>query len=89
MRYVLLCAFLYRAYTDFLQQYIAQQRDAFLKGVPPPDFPGGLGETGFPDRANVKDIQSEAGRVAMGLDPVNLKGRNNNLEKEINDILFP
>ncbi|CAG8093103.1 unnamed protein product [Penicillium salamii] len=70
-------------------QYIAQQRDAFLKGVPPPDFPGGLGETDFPDRANVKDIQSEAGRVAMGLDPVNLKGRNNNLEKEINDILFP
>ncbi|KAJ5578830.1 hypothetical protein N7450_007697 [Penicillium hetheringtonii] len=68
-------------------QYVAQQRDAFLKGIPPPDFPGGMGETGFFDRANIKDIQSEAGKVAMGLNPVDLKGKNDGLEKEINKIL--
>ncbi|KAJ5108169.1 hypothetical protein N7456_004844 [Penicillium angulare] len=68
-------------------QYVAQQRDAFLKGVPPPDFPGGLGESEYSDRATVNDIQSEAGRMAMGLSPVNLNGKNNKLEKEINNIL--
>ncbi|KAM0369157.1 hypothetical protein ACHAPY_011177 [Fusarium culmorum] len=30
-------------------QYVAQQRDAFLKGIPPPDFPGGSGESEFVD----------------------------------------
>ncbi|KAE8542256.1 hypothetical protein D1P53_001029 [Cryptococcus gattii VGV] len=51
-------------------QYIAQQRDAFLHGVPPPDFPGGAGESQFSDRATPKDIQSEAGKFAMGLKPL-------------------
>lgn len=46
-----------------------------------------MGETGFFDRANIKDIQSEAGKVAMGLNPVDLKGKNDGLEKEINKIL--
>ncbi|OQE32550.1 hypothetical protein PENFLA_c001G05318 [Penicillium flavigenum] len=68
-------------------QYVAQQRDAFLKGVPPPDFPGGLGESQFSDRAQVGDIQSEAGRVAMGLDPIRPNGKNDKLVQEINKIL--
>ncbi|KAJ5361027.1 hypothetical protein N7541_001871 [Penicillium brevicompactum] len=68
-------------------QYVAQQRDAFFKGAPPPDFPGGLGETGFYNRGNVKDIQSEAGKVAMGLQPIDLQAKNKSLEKEINNIL--
>ncbi|KAJ5426134.1 hypothetical protein N7465_001204 [Penicillium sp. CMV-2018d] len=68
-------------------QYVAQQRDAFLKGVPPPDFPGGLGESQFSNRAQVGDIQSDAGRVAMGLDPIKPNGKNDRLVQEINKIL--
>ncbi|KIR96064.1 hypothetical protein L804_06645, partial [Cryptococcus deuterogattii 2001/935-1] len=66
-------------------QYIAQQRDAFLHGVPPPDFPGGTGESQFSDRATPKDIQSEAGKFAMGLKPLDAsKGA---LAKSVNSIL--
>ncbi|BCR91340.1 DUF1479 domain-containing protein [Aspergillus chevalieri] len=68
-------------------QYVAQQRDAFLKGVPPPDFPGGLGESQFSDRAQVGDIQSEAGRMAMGLSPMKVNGKNEKLAHEVNKIL--
>jgi hypothetical protein len=61
-----------------------------LKGIPPPDFPGGPGESEFSDRATIKDIQSEAGKVAMGVSPVALDGkdeRSKKLEQEINEIL--
>ncbi|OXG77983.1 hypothetical protein C345_06401 [Cryptococcus neoformans A2-102-5] len=66
-------------------QYIAQQRDAFLHGVPPPDFPGGTGESQFSDRATPKDIQSEAGKFAMGLKP--LDASKGVLAKSVNSIL--
>ena len=58
-----------------------------MKGVPPPDFPGGLGESQFSDRAQVGDIQSEAGRMAMGLSPIKVNGKNEKLAHEINGIL--
>ncbi|KAJ4342134.1 hypothetical protein N0V95_007021 [Ascochyta clinopodiicola] len=51
-------------------QYIAQQRDSFMKGIPPPDFPGGAGESNFDDRARRTDVLGEAGRQAMGLSPL-------------------
>ncbi|KAI2823512.1 hypothetical protein CBS115989_1494 [Aspergillus niger] len=62
-------------------QYVKQQREAFLKGVPPPDFPGGLGESQFSDRATIADIQSEAGKVAMGLSAIKLDGKDENSKK--------
>ncbi|KAJ5593679.1 hypothetical protein N7537_010583 [Penicillium hordei] len=71
-------------------KYVAQQRDAFLKGVPPPDFPGGFGESQFSDRAQVGDIQSEVGRMAMGLSPITVTGKNEKSTKlahEVNAIL--
>ncbi|KAJ6120435.1 hypothetical protein N7523_004715 [Penicillium sp. IBT 18751x] len=71
-------------------QYVAQQRDAFMKGIPPPDFPGGLGESQFSDRASVEDVQTEAGRMAMGLSPIKLNGKTEKsikLESDINRIL--
>ncbi|RAO73167.1 uncharacterized protein BHQ10_009179 [Talaromyces amestolkiae] len=71
-------------------RYVAQQKEAFLKGIPPPDFPGGLGESGYSDRATNEDIQCEAGKVAMGLSPVRLQGkdeRSRKLEEEVNKIL--
>ncbi|KAJ4242823.1 hypothetical protein NW757_011718 [Fusarium falciforme] len=71
-------------------QYVAQQRDAFLKGIPPPDFPGGSGESEFADRGSTKDILSDSGRLAMGLSPLNTseatKGKEG-LVSEVNKIL--
>jgi hypothetical protein len=72
------------------QQYAAQQRDAFLKGVPPPGFPGGYGESNFVDRGPTKDILSDSGRLAMGLSPLNTseiaKGKES-LASEVDKIL--
>jgi hypothetical protein len=56
------------------QQYIAQQREAFLAGVPPPDFPGGVGESEFSGRGAVENISSQRGRQGMGLEPFALHG---------------
>lgn len=61
-----------------------------MKGVPPPDFPGGLGESQFSDRATIADIQSEAGKVAMGLSAIKLDGKDENSKKlgqDMNAIL--
>ncbi|KAE8165217.1 hypothetical protein BDV40DRAFT_286442 [Aspergillus tamarii] len=66
------------------------QRDAFLKGIPPPDFPGGVGESQFSDRAQVGDVQSQAGREAMGLSPIKPGIKNEQsakLAQEVNKIL--
>ncbi|KFY82220.1 hypothetical protein V500_10713, partial [Pseudogymnoascus sp. VKM F-4518 (FW-2643)] len=71
-------------------QYIAQQRDSFLKGVPPPDFPGGAGESKFTDRAKSDDVLGESGRLAMGLSPLKIDGqsvRQEVLAREVNKIL--
>ncbi|KAK2687825.1 hypothetical protein QWA68_013727 [Fusarium oxysporum] len=71
-------------------QYVAQQRDAFLKGVPPPDFPGGSGESDFVDQGTTKYILTDSGRLAMGLSPLNTlektKGKES-LASEVNKIL--
>ncbi|KAF2012423.1 DUF1479-domain-containing protein [Aaosphaeria arxii CBS 175.79] len=71
-------------------QYIALQRDSFLKGVPPPDFPGGTGESTFSDRAKVEDVVGESGRSAMGLSPLKVDGQGGKQEaltREVNNIL--
>ncbi|PWY94518.1 DUF1479-domain-containing protein [Aspergillus sclerotioniger CBS 115572] len=69
-------------------QYVAQQREAFLQGTPPPDFPGGCGEFEYSDRGTVADIQSKQGKVAMGLSPVRLgkDEKSKKLEQEVNGI---
>ncbi|KAF8605002.1 DUF1479-domain-containing protein [Ceratobasidium sp. AG-I] len=52
-------------------KYVARQRDAFLAGKPPPDFPqfDGKGETGFARKGLEEHIGSVEGRRAMGLEP--------------------
>lgn len=75
---------------DTSEQYIAQQRDSFLNGVPPPDFPGGAGESEFVDRAKSTDVLGTSGRIGMGLSPVEIDGQNKNqavLRREVNEIL--
>lgn len=74
---------------NITQQYVAQQRDAFLSGIPPPDFPGGSGESQFTDAAKIVDVQSEEGKQAMGLSPIPVDGKDEKrakLTKEANGI---
>jgi hypothetical protein len=75
--------------TDSYQQYVAQQRDAFKSRIPPPDFPGGAGESQFSDAANLSDIVSDTGKQAMGLAPISVDGKDEKtaaLAKEVNGI---
>ncbi|KAG7416794.1 hypothetical protein ACKAV7_003577 [Fusarium commune] len=70
--------------------YVAQQRDAFLQGIPPPDFPGGAGESEFSDKATTKDILSDSGKRAMGLSPFSTSEtakEKESLVSEVNKIL--
>ena len=53
-------------YTSQNAAYIEKQKNSFLKGVPPPDFPAWQGEKGFVGVASAEDIVSPIGRKAMG-----------------------
>jgi hypothetical protein len=46
--------------------YVARQKECFLQGERPPDFPKGKGEKGWVGVASEEDIISPAGRVAIG-----------------------
>ena len=48
------------------QEYIERQRESFLSGERPPDFPQGKSELSFVGVATVNDIVGKAGRRAMG-----------------------
>lgn len=48
--------------------YLAQQRDAFLEGRPPPDFPGGEGESCHTGRATLPLLTEVGGRRSMGFE---------------------
>jgi len=54
-------------YTARNFDYVQRQRECFLKGERPPDFPKGEGEATFIGVADVSDIDNELGRRAMGL----------------------
>ena len=47
--------------------YIARQKETFLTGAPPPDFPQGPGEGKFVGVGRPADIVHEEGKRAMGL----------------------
>jgi hypothetical protein len=51
-------------YTPMNAEYVKAERDNFLQGIPPPDFPGGVGESNFVGRGDVEDIMGELGRAA-------------------------
>ncbi|KAG6914834.1 hypothetical protein DXG01_015055 [Tephrocybe rancida] len=53
--------------TPLNQKYIERQRETFLKGDCPPDFPKGPGEASFIGVGKTEDILAPAGRRAMGL----------------------
>ncbi|KAG8904372.1 hypothetical protein FRC01_008753 [Tulasnella sp. 417] len=72
-------------------EYIKRQKDVFLRGVPPPDFPGGVGENGFQDVGTSSDILTAEGREAFGFAPFSFKDGMSQGEgavlKEANKIL--
>lgn len=56
--------------TPHNKEYILKQKQHFLVGKPPPDFPQDNGEIGFTNIANENDIFNDLGRIAMGLGEV-------------------
>ena len=53
-------------YTSQNAAYIKRQKESFLQGTPPPDFPAWKGEKGFTGVGTADDIISPIGRKAMG-----------------------
>ncbi|KAG8904712.1 hypothetical protein FRB99_001298 [Tulasnella sp. 403] len=49
-------------------RYLAKHREHFLKRMPPPDFPQGIGEASFVNQGLESDISGPEGRLAMGLE---------------------
>ncbi|KAH8120583.1 DUF1479-domain-containing protein [Phellopilus nigrolimitatus] len=47
--------------------YIERQKESFLKGIPPPDFPNGAGEDNFIGTGRETDVIGETARKAMGI----------------------
>jgi hypothetical protein len=50
-------------------EYLRDQRNGFLAGLPAPDFPGGEGEAKMTGRGTPKDALSQEGLRALGLLP--------------------
>lgn len=46
--------------------YVERQKESFLKGLAPPDFPPTKGEYGNAGSGKPDDIESPVGKVAMG-----------------------
>ncbi|KAI0076163.1 DUF1479-domain-containing protein [Panus rudis PR-1116 ss-1] len=53
-------------YTPQNAAYIQKQKESFIKGIPPPDFPPWEGESGFKGVGLPEDIQHPIGKRAMG-----------------------
>lgn len=45
-------------------EYVRDQRESFLAARPPPDFPGGVGESAFRDTGRDEEVTDLAGRNA-------------------------
>lgn len=60
--------------TEANARYVKAQRDNFLARIPPPDFPGGVGESHFKATGEENDISTVEGRRAMGMAPLDVDG---------------
>ncbi|KAF5627893.1 DUF1479 domain protein [Fusarium tjaetaba] len=66
-------------------EYMVRQREAFLRGTPGPDFPGGAGEAGHVGRGT-EEMLDGAARRAMGLSALMTEGEED-VVREANRIL--
>lgn len=64
-------------------RYLAQQRQSFEHGIPPPDFPGGKGESNHVGRAVPEDIKTIEGRRAMGFESFKVTSNMTSGEKQM------
>ncbi|CAK7199835.1 hypothetical protein SEUCBS139899_002521 [Sporothrix eucalyptigena] len=55
--------------TEVNARYLVRQREAFLTGLPGPDFPGGPGESAHDERPTSDAVQGDTQRRGMGLEP--------------------
>lgn len=44
-------------------EYVRDQRATFTSGRPPPDFPGGVGESQFVTRGQAEDLRDQSSRI--------------------------
>jgi Protein of unknown function (DUF1479) len=76
-------------------EYLAAQRETFIKGFPGPDFPGGKGEEDHSGRPTVDYLQkysTKEGLQAMGLEKfdvphINARADMTELFSRVNQIL--
>ena len=53
---------------DMNADYIKVQKEAFLNGIPPPDFPGGVGESCHVGRGDAKLLKDSQAKAAFGFE---------------------
>lgn len=63
--------------------YILSQRDSFIQGIPPHDFPGGQGESNHVARGVPQDITNSKGRQSMGLEKFEIRSDMSKAEKRL------
>lgn len=72
--------------------YLVQQRHSFDHGIPPPDFPGGQGESKHIGRGIPEQIQTIEGRRTMGYEPFQIQSNMTpgqlQITQKANQILF-
>ncbi|CAK7213906.1 hypothetical protein SCUCBS95973_001957 [Sporothrix curviconia] len=55
--------------TEVNARHMVRQREAFLAGLPGPDFPGGPGESAHAERPTANFVKGDVQRRGMGLQP--------------------
>lgn len=59
--------------TEINAKYVSKMREAWRKGTPGPDFPGGKGESEYVDRPSEEFLRSVSGAdglASVGLEPL-------------------
>lgn len=64
-------------------EYVQEQKKCFAEGRPPPDFPGGAGESGFQGRGTPEMVQGSVARRSLGLEKFELGSARNEEEKAL------
>lgn len=64
-------------------EYVKEQRLCFAQGRPPPDFPGGAGESGFTGRGKEDDVKGATARRSLGLEKFEVDSAQNEEEKAL------
>ena len=60
--------------TEASARYIRDQRETFIEGRPPCDFPGGVGESRFEGKGGEGDVMTDEGRRGLGVMPFDVDG---------------